>query len=523
MTSYLNMQSGLLRGLKMTKSQLSLNLGLPDPDPLNKYVLSEFSADAVTDETERINLENKYKKILKITSNQSRRSVSFQLNKNRGVFGWFKYREGFSPDLVEAYLSDMSLNQGDLVMDPFMGSGTTALVAAKMGYDSIGFDMLPTSEIAIKAKGSLMDYDLHEIRNMTDWVKHLEVPSSYAGSVNYVKITYSAYPDKTDRELAYLQSLMSPNSTGFSDQAINLLMLATLNSLEDLSYTRKDGQYLRWDERSKKVQETDAQRASKGKEPIKNRLNKGDLPDAFQKISEELSIIVADIESAQAVPSEVTSSSTHFVNNTVLEELPKVKADSVSAVVTSPPYLNRYDYTRTYALELAFLGYSEADFRRVRQQLLSSTVENKSKRDHLKDYYAQTDMLDQFEHIINKLDNDPVLQEINKAMSIRSELGDLNNKGVVQMVQGYFEEIGFVIAELYRSLKSGAKVVIVNDNVRYGGEVIPVDFISMHLAEVFGFVPDVIQTIEQQKGNSSQQMKKFGRVPLRKSITVWHK
>ena len=235
MTSYLNMQSGLLRGLKMTKSQLSLNLGLPDPDPLNKYVLSEFSADAVTDETERINLENKYKKILKITSNQSRRSVSFQLNRNRGVFGWFKYREGFSPDLVEAYLSDMSINQGDLVMDPFMGSGTTALVAAKMGYDSIGFDMLPTSEIAIKAKGGLMDYDLYEIRNMTEWVKHLEVPSSYDGSVNYVKITYSAYPDKTDRELAYLQSLISPNSTEFSDQAINLLMLATLNSLEDLS------------------------------------------------------------------------------------------------------------------------------------------------------------------------------------------------------------------------------------------------------------------------------------------------
>jgi site-specific DNA-methyltransferase (cytosine-N4-specific) len=515
------MQSGLLEGRRMTKNQLSLKLDLPDN--FDKYILSEFSADSVSNDSERINLENRYKSILKVISTQNRRSVSFQLNKNRGVFGWFKYREGFSPDLVETYLRDMTLNHGDLVMDPFMGSGTTALVAAKLGFDSIGFDILPTSEIAIKAKGNLMSYDVQEIRDMMKWVSALKVPSSYTGRVNSVKITYSAYPDKTDRELAYLQSLMNPNSTAFSDQAINLLMLAILNSLEDLSYTRKDGQYLRWDERSKKVQETDAQRTRKGKEPIKNRLNKGELPMAFPKISDELSIILEDIESAQMLPDEGINSNTHFVNNTVLEELPKVESESVSAVITSPPYLNRYDYTRTYALELAFLGFTEEKFRQVRQKLLSSTVENKSKRDRLRDYYERNGNLDRFEYIVDKLDNDSVLQEINEAMIIRANMGDLNNKGVVQMIHGYFEELGFVIAELYRSLKTGAKVVIVNDNVRYGGEVIPVDFISMHLAERFGFTPDVVQTIEQQKGNSSQQMKKFGRVPLRKSITVWHK
>ena len=62
-----------------------------------------------------------------------------------------------------------------------------------------------------------------------------------------------------------------------------------------------------------------------------------------------------------------------------------------------------------------------------------------------------------------------------------------------------------------------------NDNVRYGGEIISVDYISTEIAESFGFTPIKVISLKQQKGNSSQQMKKFGRAPLRKSITIWQK
>ena len=91
------------------------------------------------------------------------------------------------------------------------------------------------------------------------------------------------------------------------------------------------------------------------------------------------------------------------------------------------------------------------------------------------------------------------------------------------MVEGYFTELAFIYAELYRVCKSGAMVAFVNDNVRYGGEVIPVDFLSSSFAEQFGFKVKKIYSLKQQKGNSSQQMAKFGRVALRKSITIWIK
>lgn len=91
------------------------------------------------------------------------------------------------------------------------------------------------------------------------------------------------------------------------------------------------------------------------------------------------------------------------------------------------------------------------------------------------------------------------------------------------MVDGYFKELVFVFFELFRVCKPGSKVVFVNDNVRFGGEVIPVDYLSTQFAEQIGFVPTKIYTIKQKKGNSSQQMKKYGVVPLRKSITIWEK
>lgn len=118
---------------------------------------------------------------------------------------------------------------------------------------------------------------------------------------------------------------------------------------------------------------------------------------------------------------------------------------------------------------------------------------------------------------------DAVLNEVTNALKQREEHGDLNNDGIIRMVQGYFTELAFVYAEIYRVCAPGATIAFVNDNVRYGGEVIPVDFLSSLLAEQFGFIVEKIYCLRQRKGNSSQQMAKFGKVSLRKSITIWKK
>ena len=91
------------------------------------------------------------------------------------------------------------------------------------------------------------------------------------------------------------------------------------------------------------------------------------------------------------------------------------------------------------------------------------------------------------------------------------------------MVRGYFNEMSCVIGECHRILKPDARLIMVNDNVRYAGISISVDLILSRIAEKIGFVTEKILVVSNKKGNSSQQMGTHGCAPLRKSVYIWRK
>jgi len=305
-----------------------------------------------------------------------------------------------------------------------------------------------------------------------------------------------------------------------SDDARILIRLILMSILESISYTRKDGQYLRWDYRSQKVIERNNIRQEQGKQRIK-KIDKGDLPSVKDALVRAFRTVMVDIKHLQNALMNGESEQV-LIDGSTLEVLPTMPDNIYSAVITSPPYANRYDYTRTYALELAYLGIGDGIFN-LRQRLLSCTVESRSKVEQLQGYYKSIGALDRFENILRVVQNNKALQEVNRALQIRWNNGDMNNKGVLPMIDQYLTELTFVFGEIYRTCKSGAHVAFVNDNVRYGGEIVPIDTITTNLAEELGFIPEKIYVLAQKKGNSSQQMEKFGRVELRKCITVWRK
>ena len=466
------------------------------------WYVSEFSAGNTNSQKARIALEERYWPITEITERFNRQSVSYQLSKRDCLHKWLKYKEGFSAELVRTLLKDFHLQKGDIVADPFMGSGTTALVSMFNGYNSLGFDILPMSKIAIHVKTAIYTYNILELKELLKEIINLNVPEAgiHSGTTEICNFLNSRYSENTKM----------------------LLELCTLNALERISYSAKDGQYLRWDWRCPKIIAAAEAREKTGRKPFVVKLDKGQLPPLKEVLTEELSGVIKDIEYLNNNPSGFDTQC-KFIEGSALFELPKIADGTVSAVISSPPYCNRYDYTRTYAMELAYLGMSEAGVRKLRQDLLSCTVENKSKIEQLQDYYKQIGQQERYERTMNIVDENAALQEINNALKNRNENGEINNKGVLKMVEGYFTELTFLFSELYRVCKTGAYVAFVNDNVRYAGEVIPVDFLTTNLAEQIGFTPVKIYTLKQQKGNSSQQMKKYGRVALRKSITIWKK
>ena len=488
---------------------------------IEAWRVTDFSADNKCLQKERLFLENRYWSITEVTDNFNRQSVSYQLSKRDCIHGWLKYKEGFSAILVKQLLADFNVQKGDLVIDPFMGSGTTALVSTLAGINSIGYDILPMSQISITAKSNIYKYNIKELKSFLTDFERQDVPNSYNGKSPSLSITEGAYPPETDRQIAYYTEWFE--NSDISKEAKILLKLCCLNTLERISYCTKDGQYLRWDIRSPKMVEANADRAAKGKRPIVVELNKGDLPDFKTAMTEELGKVIADIEEIQAKNGASGMAKTTFIEGSSLFEMAKLPDNIINACISSPPYCNRYDYTRTYALELAYLGVDKARFKQLRQDLLSCTVENKPKIEAIRTHYLNLNRLADFERILSIARDNKVLQEINAALQQRSKWGEINNNGVLKMVDGYFTELTFLFAELYRTCKKDAKVAFVNDNVRYAGEVIPVDYLTTMLAEQIGFKPVKVYTLRQQKGNSSQQMKKYGRIALRKSITIWEK
>jgi len=260
-------------------------------------------------------------------------------------------------------------------------------------------------------------------------------------------------------------------------------------------------------------------RVAMGEKPIRG-IDKGALKSVKEAFSEALSRIIVDVNILKREPP--SPSCQQLIRGSTLRVLPTLEDARFSAIITSPPYANRYDYTRTYALELAYLGVGKGIFD-LRQHQLSCTVENRPKSDELGALYESIGHPERYSHVADVIQNNKTLAEINAALHARDRRGEINNKGVLSMIDQYFTEMTFVFAELYRTCRSGAVVAVVNDNVRYAGEIIPVDTLSTALAEQIGFEPLRIYVLPQRKGNSSQQMGRYGRAALRKSITVWRK
>ena len=494
-------------------TQLSL---FPAVKPIKQLTRNSFSHSNVCAQEARLSLEKQYESLLHETDKFSRKLVSYQGNKGELVHGWIRYKEGFSAQLVEILVREFGLEPGETILDPFAGSATTLLVAKSLGVNAIGIELLPICHLAWQAKSRFLDYDLVELRHIE---KMLETSEMKTGErpFPHIAITEGAFPLKTENDLMAYTNWFE--TIQISEQAKTLGRLLLTSILEEISYTRKDGQYLRWDYRSTKVAKRNQQRIARGKKPTK-RVDMGPLPTVKEALLQALQIVQADIQKLQTLTFR-TSQQQLIAGNTLLT-MPTMPAEQFAAIITSPPYCNRYDYTRTYALELAYLGVGNSIFD-LRQEQLSCTVENRSKLDGLRQQYQAIAQEEQFERILQVVQNNAAFKEIMQALHIRQKQGELNNRGILSMVEQYFIELTFVFAEIFRTCRSGATVAFVNDNVRYGGEIVPVDLLTTNLAEQLGFEPLKVYVLPQRKGNSSQQMGKFGREALRKSITIWRK
>ena len=467
----------------------------------------ESQAAALRDEITALDAEltEDFKSKFLIAPFLSRKIVSFQGNKDQPAYNWYKYKEAFSAGLVAYFLSSYEGGIQGTALDPFAGIGTTLFAASEQDIHADGIELLPIGQEIIQTRLLLLKgLTSVEIATLERWITSQpwkEFPERVPFST--FRITEGAYPSETVEAIERYSGALHQESKKIQ----KILRLALLCVLESISYTRKDGQYLRWDARSGKIR------------PGTKPFNKGEILSFAPAITTKLKEILSDVTSQEMpttlFPIDQTDCDIRLFKGSCLEILPTLETTSYAAIMTSPPYCNRYDYTRTYALELAMLGLTHPEVTSLRQEMLSCTVENREK-DLLK-------ICPNWSPLIEAANNQKLLKTINTYLEHEKASGTLNNNSIPRMVRGYFSEMACVIGECFRVLKPNARLFMVNDNVRYAGVGISVDLILSDIARTLGFEVEKILMVPGKKGNSSQQMGTYGRVPLRKCVYVWRK
>ena len=471
---------------------------------------SHFVALGQVPRIERQKLEGAYRNLIEVNTSLDRKLVSFQANKHIPFYNWFAYKEGFSYQMVKMFIKDYRKNSGKL-LDPFSGSGTTLFAANEMGFDSLGIELLPIGEFILNTRIAANKVDLKNLREIVPVLRNLDfsrLPTDIKTNYKHIPITHKAFPRHTQQKLnAFLKYVQDK----IKDQNIKqILNFSCFSALEKISYTRKDGQYLRWDHRAGKTRTT---------------FSKGKISTFEHALFFTLDRILSDLANSVFFfgYSNFDDPKIELRTTSCLELMPKLPTAHYDLIITSPPYCNRYDYTRTYALELAFLGIDAEEIKELRQSLLSCTVENKDKQRFLKTTCEANNQLQLFNRAANAFKSNRALQEILAILLKYKEQNKLNNNGIYSLVRNYFYEHAFVVFQMARLLKRGGRIYYVNDNVRYAGETIPVDLILSEFARRAGLRVRKIFTLPTGKGNSSQQMGQYGRDTLRKCVYIWEK
>ena len=363
---------------------------------------------------------------------------------------------------------EFGLQAGDIVLDPFVGCGTTMLAAKEFGIQGVGVDILPTSIFVARTK--LLSWpDLDGLLRSTQELLAKPFRQPEAVFPADVRIINLAFSKQTQAELLFFKEEIE----NFPSPDRDFLLLGLLSILESVSSTSKDGQFLRLVERR--------------------------IPPVRDALRSVLAKMVSDLSELRMFgPSRKTKA---LVTQGDARELclPKRYEGQVAAIVTSPPYLNRYDYSRTYALELCLLtAKSHRDMVNIRHSLLRSHVES---REHQNKGIVLAAL-------------DEVLREV------RSK--PLNNDRLPIMIQGYFEDMNLVIRNMAAYLRRAGRVALVVANAQFAGENVPTDLLLCELAERHGLVTESIW-VTRYKGNSSQQMAVYGRRPVRETIVIWKK
>jgi len=372
----------------------------------------------------------------------SKRDFSIQNLLDDSIHRWYRFVLSYPDHFVKDIIEKEELNINSIILDPFLGTGTTVVEAKRLGFFSIGIEVNPICVFASRVKsnwnlnvGSIKDY-LNKLKvfYQTEIKKYnLTHPNQILNYIdsrskkNLLKplhVKHSLLNDKYISPIPWTKILILKKfiKTQIQEEKYRdlfLLILAkTFRTVANVKFGPEIG-YIK--------PKVDA--------PVLKIFS-----SYIAEIIEDLTIIIKNQIQNNPDPLIISGDSRN------IQPLLKDYYEKIDLVITSPPYPVDKDYTRITRLELSILDLVSniEDVRKIKKKMVRSSTRQVYKEDNEKHKILE------------------ITEVFNISNEIRARCkrdGDTSgfSKVYPKLVEEYFGGMYSHFESLYPLLKRGAK------------------------------------------------------------------
>lgn len=368
------------------------------------------------------------------------------------VHAWYRFVLSYPPHLVQDYIKKFGINYSHKVLDPFCGTGTTVVECKKLGIESVGIEANPMAWFAASVK---LDWTVNPDKLLSSAMQIVERANhviasertllSLPAESQKVILKNSISPLPLHKTLVLLQQIQTLADNSCLNHLLLALASSVITSVSNLKFRP---------------------------EVCVSKKLKDDAPvvEAWFSV---VNVMVQDLYQLQichSTPAIVQNADSRNISKSLIP-------NSVDAVITSPPYPNEKDYTRTTRLESVLLGFiqSKAELRLLKEGLIRSNTRNVFKVD--------TDDIWVSKH----LEIQRIANEIEKR---RIELGKTSGfeRLYHRTVKLYFGGMAKHLADLRYILRPGAQLAyIVGDQKSFLQVMIHTGSLLADIAQGLGY------------------------------------
>lgn len=384
---------------------------------------------------------------------------------------WYRFVLAFPPHLIRLYLEKFGIGEGSRVLDPFCGTGTTLVECKKLGVQSVGVEAHPMTHFASSVKvdwspdpdemmehaGGVAEVAKSGLESLgLDEDQHYD-PCSLFGGWNGENASLRILPEESEKLLLkgsisplplhktlVLLECMERSGSGYARHERLALAKALVAHISNLRFGPEVGVG---------PPKPDAAVVSPWLANVK-------------KMAEDL----RKLRESDSVPSFVH----HNDSRQILEVL---EPDSVDAVITSPPYPNEKDYTRTTRLESVLLGFvnNRAELQALKRSLVRSNTRGVYKGDDDDRWVSE---------------HHEIIRIADSIEARRIELGKTSGfeRLYSRVTTLYFGGMARHLADLRRVLRPGAHLAyVVGDQASYLRVMIRTGQLLASIAKTLGY------------------------------------